>query len=102
MAVKKQIYIEAELDWAETKLKEWKEYVDDNPFPTLTHDIEYKPTKGGGLIPMVIASKESKIKCLRDTMKEYLELLKVVKTMRADEQAKKKDVKGGEDRPDRM
>jgi len=100
--VKKQIYINTELEWAEQKLQEWKQYVDDNPFQQMKDRIEFKPTAKGGLIPMVIASIESQIKCVRDTMKEYLVLLEQVDKMRQAEEHKKKDVKGGADRPSRM
>jgi len=99
---KKQIYINTELEWAEQKLQEWKQYVDDNPFQQMKDRIEFKPTAKGGLIPMVIASIESQIKCVRDTMKEYLVLLEQVDKMRQAEEHKKKDVKGGADRPSRM
>ena len=102
MAVKKQIYIEAELDWAEQKLSEWKEYVDKNPFQDMKDRIEWKPTGKGGMLPMVIASIEAQIKCVRDTMKEYLVLLEQVNKMRMAEEAKQKEVKGGTDVPDRM
>jgi len=100
--VKKQIYINTELEWAEQKLQEWKQYVDENPFQHMKDRIEFKPTAKGGLIPMVIASIESQIKCVRDTMKEYLVLLEQVDKMRQAEEHKKKDVKGGADRPSRM
>jgi len=99
---KKQIYINTELEWAEQKLQEWKQYVDENPFQHMKDRIEFKPTAKGGLIPMVIASIESQIKCVRDTMKEYLVLLEQVDKMRQAEEHKKKDVKGGADRPSRM
>lgn len=103
MAVtKKQIYINTELEWAEQKLQEWKNYVDNNPFNNMKDRIEWKPNSKGGLMPMVIASIESQIKCVRDTMKEYLVLLEQVDKMRQAEESKKKDVKGGADRPARM
>jgi hypothetical protein len=102
MAIKKQTYINAELEWAEQKLLEWKQYVDDNPFQNMKDRIEWKPTSKGGMIPMVVASIESQIKCVRDTMKEYLVLLEQVEKMRQAEESKKKDVKGGADRPSRM
>lgn len=102
MATKRQTYINAELEWAEQKLLEWKQYVDDNPFQNMKDRIEWKPTAKGGMIPMVIASIESQIKCVRDTMKEYLVLLEQVDKMRQAEEHKKKDVKGGADRPSRM
>lgn len=103
MAVtKKQIYINTELEWAEQKLQEWKNYVDNNPFNSMKDRIEWKPNSKGGLMPMVIASIESQVKCVRDTMKEYLVLLEQVDKMRQAEEGKKKDVKGGADRPARM
>lgn len=102
MATKKQTYINAELEWAEQKLLEWKQYVDDNPFQTMKDRIEWKPTSKGGMIPMVIASIESQVKCVRDTMKEYLVLLEQVDKMRQAEESKKKEVRGGADRPSRM
>lgn len=94
MAAKKQVYIEAELEWAEQKLQEWKDYVDANPLNELEAEIRWKETSKGGALPMVIASKEAQIKCIRDTMKEYLALLKVVGEMREVE-AKKIEACGG-------
>ena len=88
MANKKQTYVSAELEWAEAKLAEWRDYVDKNPIADLKDRIEWKPTSKGGAIPMVIASIESQIKSLRDTMKEYLALLEVVDKLREKEEAK--------------
>ena len=88
MAQKKQSYISAELDWAEEKLAEWREYVDKNPLHSLKDRVEWKPTSKGGSIPMVIASIEQQIKSIRDTMKEYLALLDVVDKLREKEEAK--------------
>ena len=99
---KKEIYISAELDWAETKLEEWKEYLDNNPIPSLKDRIEWKPTKNGGSMPMVIASIEQQIKSLRDTMKEYLALLEQVNKMREADEKKKEIARGGFSTPHRM
>jgi hypothetical protein len=88
MANKKQTYVSAELEWAESKLAEWRAYIDANPINTLKDRIEWKPTSKGGTMPMVIASIESQIKSLRDTMKEYLALLDVVDKLREKEEAK--------------
>lgn len=96
MAGKKDIYISAELDWAEEKLAEWRDYIDSNPIPELKDRIEWKPTARGGAIPMVIASQESQIKCIRDTMKEYLALLEQVNKLREIE-AKRLEARGGKD-----
>lgn len=88
MATKKQSYVSAELEWAEEKLAEWRAYIDANPINTLKDRIEWKPTSKGGTMPMVIASIESQIKSLRDTMKEYLALLEVVDKLREKEEQK--------------
>lgn len=88
MATKKQTYVSAELEWAEEKLAEWRAYIDANPINTLKDRIEWKPTSKGGTMPMVIASIESQIKSLRDTMKEYLALLEVVDKLREREEQK--------------
>ena len=82
MAVKKQTYVSAELEWAEAKLQEWRAYIDKNPIAELKDRIEWKPTAKGGAMPMVVASIESQIKSLRDTMKEYLALLETVDKLR--------------------
>jgi hypothetical protein len=88
MAVKKLSYISAELEWAEQRLTEWRGYIDNNPINSLKDRIEWKPTAKGGTMPMVIASQESQIKSLRDTMKEYLALLEVVDRLREKEEQK--------------
>ena len=75
MAIKKNTYISVDLEWAESKLQEWKDYINANPFHQLKDRIEWKPTSKGGMLPMVIATIESQIKCVRDTMKEYLAML---------------------------
>lgn len=92
MATKKQSYISAELEWAEQRLTEWRAYIDNNPINGLKDRIEWKPTAKGGTMPMVIASQESQIKSLRDTMKEYLALLEVVDRLREKEEQKQKPV----------
>ena len=88
MASKKQSYISAELEWAEQRLTEWRAYIDNNPINGLKDRIQWKPTAKGGTMPMVIASQESQIKSLRDTMKEYLALLEVVDRLREKEEQK--------------
>jgi hypothetical protein len=94
MAVKKNNYVSAELDWAEKQLESWKAYVDANPLHELTDRIEWKPTAKGGLLPMVIASRETQGKFIQETMKNYLALLEVVDKLREKEEAKKVPVRG--------
>ena len=101
MAVKKNNYITAELDWAEKQLESWKAYVDDHPLHTMTDRIEWKPTAKGGLLPMVIASIEQQGKFIQETMKNYLALLEVVEKLREKEEAKK-EPRGSGSVPPRM
>lgn len=88
MAAKKNNFISAELDFAEMQLATWKAYVEANPFDTLKDRVSYKETKGGGLIPMVVASIEQQGKFLQETMKNYLALLEIVDKLREKEEAK--------------
>jgi hypothetical protein len=101
MALKKTTYIDVELEWAETQLSSWKQYVDANPLHTLKDRIEWKPTAKGGTMPMVIASIESQGKFVQETMKNYLSLLKEVDAMREKEEVKKQ-ARGSADVPHRM
>ncbi len=91
---KKTAYTEIELQWAEDRLKEWKEYVDANPLHELKDRIHWKETKSGGAIPMVTASIEAQGKFIQETMKNYLSLLKEVELMREKEEQKTKNVRG--------
>ena len=95
MSVRKNTYIDVELDWAEQQLSSWKEYVDANPLHTLEDRIKWKETKAGGAMPMVIASIEAQGKFVQETMKNYLALLKEVDVMREKQEAKKVETRGG-------
>ena len=101
MAVKKNNYITAELDWSEKQLESWKQYVDDHPLHEMTDRIEWKPTAKGGTMPMVIASIEQQGKFIQDTMKNYLALLEIVDKLREKEEAKK-EARGTASVPHRM
>lgn len=102
MAAKKIIYITEELDWCNEKLEEWRTYIDSNPLGELEDRVKWKETKAGGSMPMVIASIESQIKSIRDTMKEYLALLDVVNRMRGEEEKRQEVARGGGNVPYRM
>lgn len=96
MAVaKKNSYTTTELDWAEQQLITWKAYIDANPMHLLTDRINYKETRGGGVMPMVVASIEAQGKYLQETMKNYLALLEVVERLREKDAAKKVETRGG-------
>lgn len=85
---KKTIYVEAELQWAEEQLQQWKEYVDSKPLTSLQDRVGQKQTAKGGFIPYVISSIEQQGKFLQDTMEKYLKLLGEVNRMRAIEEEK--------------
>jgi uncharacterized protein YlxP (DUF503 family) len=101
MALTKTTYINTELQWAETQLQSWKQYVDANPLHELKDRIEWKPTAKGGLLPMVIASIEAQGKFVQETMKNYLALLEVVEKLREREESKK-EARGASTVPHRM
>jgi len=94
MATKKNNYIELDLEWAEKQLESWRAYIDANPIHELKHDIEWKSTKTGGSMPMVIASIQQQGKFIQETMKNYLALLKEVDMMREKEDVKKSNPRG--------
>lgn len=100
MAAKKNNFITNDLDFAEEQLAEWKEYIIQNPFTKLKDRIEWKPTRGGGTMPMVVSSIEQQGKFIQETLKNYISLLEVVNKLREQEQAKieargGKEIKGG-------
>ena len=98
---KKSIYVEAELDFAEEQLATWKQYIDQNPYDKVEDRKELMKTKTGGAYYAVVQTKEAIQKALRDTMKEYLALLKEVNFMREAEEAKK-EARGSGTVPPRM
>jgi len=84
----KPLLIEYELEFLETKLEELKEYIKANPYSTLSDRMAYKETKGGGIIPVCIANKETQRKDLTQALKDYAEILRTVDAMREREQNK--------------
>lgn len=98
---KKSVYIDAELDFAEEQLAKWKQYIDENPYHAVEDRKELMKTKTGGAYYAVVQTKEAIQKSLRDTMKEYLALLKEVNSMREVEEAKK-EARGSGTVPHRM
>ena len=101
MAAKKNVFITDDLDWAENQLHAWKEYVDASPLQEMKDRFAYKETKGGGTIPMCVATIEAQGKFIQDTMKNYIMLLEVVNRLREADETKK-TAKGESTIPDRM
>lgn len=94
MAKKKELLIEYELEFLERKLKELKEYIESNPFSSLSDRMAYKETRTGGVIPICIANKEAQRKDLTQALKDYAEILRTVESMRDKEEQKKAAVRG--------
>lgn len=95
MAVaRKNNYVTAELDWAETQLENWKAYVENNPVNMLKDRVVWKEVKGCQ-VPQVVASIEAQGKFIQETMKNYLALLEIVDKLREKEEAKKVETRSG-------
>ena len=89
MAVKKTtLLIEYELDFLEKKLQELKDYIESNPFSSLSDRINFKETRNGGIVQTVVASKEVQRKDLTQALKDYADILRTVESMREKEEAK--------------
>lgn len=93
-------YIGAELDWAETKLQQWQEYIDANPIHLLDDRIEHEETRTGTKVK-VIATIETQGKYIQEMTKNYLSLLGEVDKMREVED-QKKEARGRAEVPHRM
>lgn len=100
MAIKKNTFITAELDWAEEQLAKWKGYIDSNPMDLLVDRLEWKET-ANSRIPQVVATKENQGKFIQETMKNFLALLEVINNLR-EKEAIAKEARGGAVVPHRM
>ena len=86
MATKKEnSYIELELEWLQKRAEDLKTYVDANPLASLVDRMSYKTTANGGSLPMVVASIESQVKSIRDTLKDYAYLCDAIDKLREKE-----------------
>lgn len=95
MATKKvNTYINEDLEWLEGKALDLRTYVDNNPFSELKDRITYKELKNGGVLPITSATIEQQLSALTKAMKEYAEIMKVVKDMR-EQEAKKQELRKG-------
>ena len=97
MAVKKNNYISADLDFAEEQLQQWRKYMDDNPIDGIKDRWGKKEMPKGGFAMVVTSTAEQQIKCVQDTLVKYLQLLEVVKSLREREEIKKTSSRGDKD-----
>lgn len=89
MAKKANSYISAELDFAETQLQNWREYIEINPIDKIEDRWGKKEMPKGGYAHVVTATAEAQIKCVQDTLTRYLQLLEVVNNLREKEEQQK-------------
>lgn len=94
-------YINVELEWAESQLKSWREYVDANPLHLIEDRWGKKEMSKGGYAWVVTGTREQQIKMIQETMVKYLQLLEIVDKLREKEEAKA-EAKGNGNIPLRM
>lgn len=102
-ATKKNSYTTVELSFAEEQLASWKKWLQDNPYNDIVDRKEVQLNKKtGGSFLTTVQTKEAIQKAHRDTLKEYLAMCEVLDKLRAADEHKKKEMKGGHDVPLRM
>lgn len=101
MAIKRNSFIGAELDFAETSLQQWREYIEANPIQNIQDRWGKKEMPKGGHAWVVTATAEQQIKCVQDTLTKYLSLLEIVDRLREKDEAKK-EARGSGSVPPRM
>jgi len=99
---KNKLFIVDEIDFLEEQVSQLKRYIEDNPLDNIADRISFKETKGGGMIPMVVSTKEAQRKDLALALKDYAQLLEVVNKLRESEEAKAQVARGGADIAPRM
>ena len=80
MAVKKNSYVDFELEWLQEKADQLKTYVDNNPFHELVDRLAWKS--------LVVATIEAQIKSLTQALKDYAQIIEVIDKLREKEEQK--------------
>ena len=78
MSTKKPTYIDLELDWLEKKFEQMRQAVDNYDLTNLQDRLDQKPTKNGGVVRTVIASKEDQLKAVMFIMEKLPKLLQSI------------------------
>lgn len=103
MAIKKNSYITAELLFAEEQLASWKKWLQENPYNDIGDRKEVQLNKKtGGSFLTTVQTKEAIQKAHRDTLKEFLAMSEVLNRLRAADDFKQQEAKGGKEIPVRM
>jgi hypothetical protein len=82
---KKNTYIGQDLEWLESKAAAMKKYCDDRPLDEITDRII-----GGKLVSKI----EEQIKCIRDTLKDYIDIMAAIDELREKKEAKQTSARG--------
>lgn len=88
MAKKVNNYIELELKWLEKKAEELKTYCDNNNIADLTDRM---------VAGKVVSKIEEQIKCVRETLQDYIKIIEAVDKLRNKEEDTKIAVRGGKE-----
>lgn len=96
MATKKNNYIGIDLEFAESQLEEWKQYMLANPIDKIEDRWGKKEMPKGGYTLVVTSTREQQIKCVQDTLGKYLQMLEVIDRLREAEEKNKIARGGGE------
>jgi|LakMenEpi03Oct11_1017367.scaffolds.fasta_scaffold02651_3 hypothetical protein len=98
----KNKFILIELGLAEEQLTYYKKFLQDNPYDSFVDRIQWKETKGGGAMPLTVATIEAQQKNHRETMKDYLALLEVINKLRTEDEKVKVSMRNDQEVPDIM
>lgn len=82
---KKNSYIGQDLEWLEAKAAAMKKYCDDRPYDELTDRIV-----AGKLVSKI----EEQVKCIRDTLKDYIDIMAAIDELREKKEAKQQTARG--------
>jgi hypothetical protein len=86
MAAKKNNgYLNFNLGWLEEKAIELRTYVDNNPIAELEDRSDLRQTMNGGIVTIVVATIEKQIKSIRETLKDYAQIIEAVGKLREKE-----------------
>lgn len=102
MATGKNKFWNVKLEWAKEQIETWMAYVAANPFDKMEDRTKLRPTKNGGTVLEVVSTIEAQQKSIRETIKDYLMLIEVIKRLEADEDKGPDTGRGGEIIPPRM
>lgn len=87
-AKNKNNYIELELSWLEAKAMELKTYCDAKPIDKLVDRVVGKK---------VTATTEQQIKSIRDTLKDYIQIIEAIDKLREKDEIKKSSPRGNQE-----